>query len=345
MGTTSEELKKLYAKLGGKDPKVAGFSAPGEILNAINEIPLPTEYELPTVTKEDTGDVLVVNEEGHWDKGEASGGLPDVTAADNGDILQVVEGAWTKAELSDNLVVLHAKKESDYLSIQDATVNQINNYLNNGKIVVVLYGTQPLLASYDGNYLFGIRRTSLAKIDLSYYQFFRLPAKYMRIDGYQLPRAYSDINGKVLTVKNGEWSAENPPASLPEVTAADNGDILQVVEGAWAKASATSGACIIYNVGAFSNGSQLSVSGGKSADDINSSISDGKNPVLVGSDGKVYYYAGVYMTPMGYEEKNFVSHTIDWDSTNNKYVVKLYRVYYNHSSTYYVCENGAITIG
>lgn len=129
MGTTSEELKKLYAKLGGKDPKVAGFSAPGEILNAINEIPLPTEYELPTVTTEDAGDVLVVNEEGKWDKGEASGGLPEVTTDDNGDILQVVNGAWEKAAPSKDVVTIEATLETSgsnkWLSFSNYTQKQI----------------------------------------------------------------------------------------------------------------------------------------------------------------------------------------------------------------------------
>ena len=238
MGTTSEELKKLYVKLGGKDPKVASFSAPGEILNAINEIPLPTEYELPTVTTEDAGDVLVVNEEGKWDKGEAGGGLPEVTTDDNGDILQVVEGAWAKAAMSDNVVILRAKTEGNYVSIQNITVAQIAEYISKGKVVFVVYEEELLWFSGSGaNYMYGVRRTNLAKVDVSYYDFISAPAKYRKAEGFAFPAAGSTNNGKVLTVKNGEWSAENPPASLPEVTAADNGDVLQVVDGAWAKAA------------------------------------------------------------------------------------------------------------
>lgn len=141
MGTTSEELKKLYKKLGGKDPKVAGFSAPGEILNAINEIPLPTEYELPTVTTEDTGDVLVVNEEGKWDKGEAGGGLPEVTTDDNGDILQVVEGAWAKASASSGgVVVVNATYYSSQSLIKyDITNTELVNLINTkqGNVIIV----------------------------------------------------------------------------------------------------------------------------------------------------------------------------------------------------------------
>lgn len=40
MGTTTEELKKLYSKLGGKDSNIPKVSTPGEVLNGINELDL-----------------------------------------------------------------------------------------------------------------------------------------------------------------------------------------------------------------------------------------------------------------------------------------------------------------
>ena len=40
MGTTTEELKKLYNKLGGKDSNIPKASTPGEVLNGINELDL-----------------------------------------------------------------------------------------------------------------------------------------------------------------------------------------------------------------------------------------------------------------------------------------------------------------
>lgn len=56
---------------------------------------------LPEVTIADNGKVLMVID-GEWDKGEIEVGdvLPDVTVDDNGKVLKVVEGEWAAAEES-----------------------------------------------------------------------------------------------------------------------------------------------------------------------------------------------------------------------------------------------------
>lgn len=95
MGTTVEELKRLYTKLGGKDKQVATFNQPGEIINAINELDLPTDYELPKVTTTDAGKVLTVSDAGKWDAETPTKELPAVTSEDEGKVLTVdSEGAW-----------------------------------------------------------------------------------------------------------------------------------------------------------------------------------------------------------------------------------------------------------
>lgn len=255
MGTTSEELKKLYAKLGGKDPKVAGFSAPGEILNAINEIPLPTEYELPTVTTEDAGDVLVVNEEGKWDKGEAGGGLPEVTTDDNGDILQVIEGAWAKAAMSKDVEVLTVTNlndigmtrrelytlcESKMVIIRVMTGYDIAYYTYGGPCSLTIAGSTRgcivfLKIDISGNSMTAIdKQLNVTWLygDMAYGANAKSLSK-SNTAVQVLPQTNSSIVGKVLMAARDEWYAADLPNTLPEVTASDNGKVLKVVDGVW----------------------------------------------------------------------------------------------------------------
>lgn len=56
-----------------------------------------------------------------------------------------------------------------------------------------------------------------------------------------LPAVTAVDNGDVLTVVSGEWAKAAPTNPLPSVTSDDNGDVLTVVEGAWAKAAPSGG--------------------------------------------------------------------------------------------------------
>lgn len=53
----------------------------------------------------------------------------------------------------------------------------------------------------------------------------------------ELPTVTSTDNGKILTVVEGAWAKADKQTELPSVTAEDNGDVLTVVEGSWAKAA------------------------------------------------------------------------------------------------------------
>ena len=74
----------------------------------------------------------------------------------------------------------------------------------------------------------------------------------------ELPSVTSEDNGDVLTVVEGEWAKAEAGSSLPDVTAEDNGDVLTVVEGAWSKATPSGGENIINFTGTNFNGTNVS---------------------------------------------------------------------------------------
>ena len=57
--------------------------------------------------------------------------------------------------------------------------------------------------------------------------------------GSGLPEVSDADNGKVLMVVDGAWVKAAAPKELPTVTAEDDGDVLTVVDGAWAAATPT----------------------------------------------------------------------------------------------------------
>lgn len=50
----------------------------------------------------------------------------------------------------------------------------------------------------------------------------------------ELPAVSAADNGSVLTVVSGKWAKAAIPSQLPAVSATDNGSVLKVIEGAWA---------------------------------------------------------------------------------------------------------------
>ena len=92
-------LQGLYVALGGQLEDVENITTIPDMINAIATV-VPTGggsgASLPDVTAADDGDVLtVVN--GAWAKAAAPKELPTVTAADDGSVLKVVSGQWDKA--------------------------------------------------------------------------------------------------------------------------------------------------------------------------------------------------------------------------------------------------------
>ena len=103
MDTTIIALKNLYVALGGSADDVANITIIPDMINAIatqaaTVVEAANAKELPTVTSSDNGKLLTVSS-GKWTKAAAPTELPAVTADDNDKVLTVVGGAWAKADL------------------------------------------------------------------------------------------------------------------------------------------------------------------------------------------------------------------------------------------------------
>lgn len=220
------------------------------------------------------GDAATVN--GHTvsaDVPSDAGFLPSVTASDNGKVLQVANGAWTKGNApSGTLIVNLTRNGSNYTA--DHTYAEIYSALSNGGSAVAVitstysgssHSTSIPVISYEPSYI----RFYLETFDLTYGdgifytdikiypndtvqfssgQAYGTPSGgntgqvVTKSGGYvvwaDVPKELPDVtaadDGKVLQVSNGEWVPGTSASGLPDVTSADNGKFLSVVNGEWA---------------------------------------------------------------------------------------------------------------
>ena len=101
MGTNLDQLKAIYAALGGTPADVADMTSNAEVLAQIAiqaAVAISGACELPAVKKADEGKVLTVDSNGKWVAALPASQLPAVTATDNGSVLKVIDGAWGVGE-------------------------------------------------------------------------------------------------------------------------------------------------------------------------------------------------------------------------------------------------------
>lgn len=102
MGTNLDQLKAIYAALGGTPADVADMTNNAAVLAQIAVqaavVAAAATAELPAVAKADEGKVLTVDNKGKWVAALPASQLPAVTATDNGSVLKVIDGAWGVGE-------------------------------------------------------------------------------------------------------------------------------------------------------------------------------------------------------------------------------------------------------
>lgn len=107
MNTTVKSLQDVYVSMGGQltdtyediagGIPVSDYTTNPDVIAALAQIAGST-IELPGVSEADNGEVLTVVD-GAWSKAPVRQELPIVTEADDGSFLRVVNGSWNKASV------------------------------------------------------------------------------------------------------------------------------------------------------------------------------------------------------------------------------------------------------
>lgn len=115
----------------------------------------------------------------------------------------------------------------------------------------------------------------------------------------ELKAFYVKLGGNIADVANVQTDAEmiekckdiyEAGASLPEVTAEDNGEVLTVVDGAWSKAAAPDAGGVVWFNGTIS-GSTFTLGDSKHLSDIKAALNAGKVVMINDGGNNEYCYA------------------------------------------------------
>ena len=194
--------------------------------------------------------------------------LPDVTAADNGKVLGVVNGQWAVKEdetgdgggsdidPTDIFRTVYTVKTSPSSTIR---MIKVGNAAVNGQVLADLVNESHggcLLIETDANGENGVgyEVDEVTDTNISFYRIaegkrhvITIPLNsnqgtYSVSDVIDIPEQEDELptvtaqdNGKVLGVVNGEWAVKDDETgdALPVVTTNDNGKVLGVVNGEW----------------------------------------------------------------------------------------------------------------
>lgn len=297
--TILDGLKKLYVKLGGTIDSKHSYDDIGRLMEDVADV-VNNSPGIPEVTSDDDGKVLKVID-GEWNKG-TDDGLPEVTSDDNDKIMKVINGVWGKGEISDNVVIYELIGASNIIELPEGvTHTQIVNDIDANKLVLLKHQKTYFYPSYrknDTSYCFSCVPyvDTRARFGVNGQTSYLVPItgtnnKFSRdiIINPNLPVAESNI-GKILSViSQGTYGLIDPP--LPAVTADDNGDVLGVVNGAWAKMDAPSGGNELVLKGTVNGDHIITFEDEVTYQTIKNALNEGKRPILELTDtehGDVY---------------------------------------------------------
>lgn len=147
MNTTVKSLQDVYVALGGEltdtyediagGVPVSDYTTIPDVIEAISQLAGKT-LELPKTTSADTGKLLVVNEDGDWDKGDALEELPAVTESDNGKLLEVVNGAWGKTPFKLKVLDINGSTNSSGIIYDNLELVNYKKDIGHGTNVLIL---------------------------------------------------------------------------------------------------------------------------------------------------------------------------------------------------------------
>lgn len=106
MKTTVEALKDYYTEIGGTSTDVENVVTIPDMIEAITAL-------------------------------GGGSSLPDVTAEDNGDVLTVVDGKWTKSAPQSPFKIVNASLSSNTITFENETQKSIYEAVDNGQFVII----------------------------------------------------------------------------------------------------------------------------------------------------------------------------------------------------------------
>ena len=170
-----QALDKIYEALKGAETDGQG-SIEYSLTKIVETLETGSNVNLPAVTSDDNGDVLTVVE-GNWSKADIPSQLPAVTGSDNGDVLTVVEGAWSKAVPSGGggcLYVTFSTEDNGITWTADKTFAECLEAYENGSAVIAQWNNEGDLgfAHLSGASGLGAEGSPITEFNFTYHAYF-----------------------------------------------------------------------------------------------------------------------------------------------------------------------------